>query len=163
MLDISSPVTWLWAASVLVFSLVLFKRRALLFWLMVIPPLAALKLGVPVMVIAAGVGAMLVGLVYRSFFTEETATESSVTLKSEETGQQISFHLRLPLGPSIALIIVLNIGLALLLLQFFDPDVWFSGKNIPGKFTSMLYVIFGFFSALVISMLFVTTTQQERR
>ncbi|MDQ2076680.1 hypothetical protein [Marinimicrobium sp. ABcell2] len=147
MLDVTSPFAWLWAASLLVMSVVVFKRNVLYFYLIVTPPLIALKLGLPLLIVAAGVTAVLVGIMY-SVLCGELRGSVSTEHENDPRSLAYGFQLRLPLIPSIALVLVGNVGLAWLVLQFFDPNLWFQEKGISARSYLVVYMVAGFVSAL---------------
>jgi len=49
-LDFSTPFAWIWLASLILITSLVFKRHVLLFWLLVCPPIIALKMQVPFLV-----------------------------------------------------------------------------------------------------------------
>lgn len=104
MLDFSTPFAWIWLASLILITSLVFKRHVLLFWLLVCPPIIALKMQVPFLVIAAGIGGVMTGLI-------------------------------------------------------FHPDAWFKPLGIPERGFSMVYLVVGFISALVIFMLFIRSNR----
>lgn len=150
MLDVASPFFWLWLLILGIASTIFFKRQALLFWLLVLPALMALKLEVPSLLISAGVGAQLVGLGYG------VLTRASSTGNTNQVSGQArlanTIHLKLPLSLSLALILTCNVGIAWLLLQFFDPDLWFQQKHVTTKTYIAIYTLLGSVTALLISL-----------
>lgn len=150
MLDFSTPFAWIWLASLILITSLIFKRQVLLFWLLVCPPIIALKMQVPLLVIAAGIGGVMTGLIFHALmpFFEKPPSEDMAQLE-----------LRLPLWAATAITTVSNLLLAGLVSANFNPDAWFKPLGIPERGFSMVYLVVGFISALVIFMLFIRSNR----
>lgn len=157
MLDFSRPDTWVWLISVIAFSFLLFRKQAPLLLCVTLPVVFALKYDLHTLIIAAGVSAVLVAVVFGTFLTENRTGKKSALLTDEETGQAVAFQLRIPFTLAALITFVLNIALAFLVLQFTDPNTWFEQTEATPRATSLLYIIASFISALCLFTMFVST------
>ncbi len=157
MLDFSRPDTWLWLVSVIAFTFLLFRKEALLLLSVILPVVFAIKHDVHTLIISAGVSAVLVAVIFGGFLSENRTDKQTATLADDETGQAVAFRFRIPFMLAALITLVLNIALAFLVLQFFDPDIWFEQDQIAVRAGAIFYLIASFISALCLFTIFVST------
>ncbi|ACE85438.1 hypothetical protein [Cellvibrio japonicus] len=157
MLDFSTPYAWLWLVSVVLLCVALFKRDAPLFLAVTLPAIVAMKYDIHSLIIAAGVSVALAAVVLGTFLTVNKKDHRTSPLTDEETGHSVTFRLRVAFWIAVPLVFLLNIALALLVLQLADPDTWFEQYPLMDEFRVMAYLVISFISALCLFTLFVTT------
>lgn len=158
MLDFSRPDAWLWLVSVIALSFLLFRKQAPLLLCLILPVVFAIKHDIHILIIAAGAGAALVAVVFGTFLTENRTGKKSALLADDKTGHAVAFRFRIPFTLAALITFVLNVALALLVLQFTDPNTWFEQNKTTVKAASICYLIASFISALCLFTMFVSTT-----